>query len=90
IVITIPLVNSISKEILNSAQIIEKFSNGELINVDIKASGEFQRIISSLRRLSENLKNYADDMKKSSIELNYEVEQITEINETLSDAVARF
>ncbi len=90
IVITIPLVNSISKEILNSAQIIEKFSNGELINVDTKASGEFQRIISSLRRLSENLKNYADDMKRSSLELNHEVEQITEINETLSDAVARF
>uniref|UniRef100_A0A7C5Y9S4 Methyl-accepting chemotaxis protein n=1 Tax=Fervidobacterium nodosum TaxID=2424 RepID=A0A7C5Y9S4_9BACT len=90
VTITIPLVNSISKDILNSANIIEKFANGELINVDVRASGEFERVIKSLKKLSENLKTYAEDMRNSSLELNSEVEQISQTNEVLNNSVGRF
>lgn len=90
ITITIPLVNSISKDILNSANIIEKFANGELIDVDVKSSGEFERVINSLKKLSENLRMYAEDMRNSSLELNREVEQITQTNDVLNNSVNRF
>ncbi|MEN3042754.1 MAG: methyl-accepting chemotaxis protein [Fervidobacterium sp.] len=90
IIITIPLVNSISKDILNSAHMIEKFADGELISVDVHATGEFERVISSLKKLSQNLKNYADDMKRSSLELNSEVDQITQTNEVLNKSVNKF
>jgi methyl-accepting chemotaxis protein len=90
IIFTIPLVNSMSKDILSSAEIIERFANGELIKVDTKATGEFQHVIDSLKKLSENLKNYADDMKNSSQELNIEVNQINKTSEILDNAVHKF
>lgn len=90
IFVTVPLVNKITKDILNSAQIIERFAEGELINVDVKASGEFEKVIESIKKLSQNLKSYTQDMKMSSNELNNEVEQITKTNEVLSKSVNRF
>jgi len=90
IVVSVPLINSISKEIVRSADIIEKFSNGEIISFEVKTFGEFERVINSLKRLSENLLGYAKDMKESSIELNREVEQVTNIKDSLEDSVSRF
>lgn len=90
LVISVPLINSISKEIVNSAALIEKFSNGELITVDVKATGEFESVIKSLKRLSENLRNYANDMKMSSTSLSNEVDQILKTNNMLRNSVGNF
>ncbi len=90
LVVSVPLINSISKEIVRSADIIEKFSNGEIVSFEVKTFGEFERVINSLKRLSENLLGYAKDMKESSIELNREVEQVTNIKDSLEDSVSRF
>jgi len=90
LVASIPLINNISKEIVRSAGIIEKFSNGEIVSFDVKTFGEFERVINSLKRLSENLLGYARDMKENSKELNGEVEQVTVIKDSLESSVARF
>ncbi|MGQ9855475.1 MAG: methyl-accepting chemotaxis protein [Fervidobacterium sp.] len=90
LIVSVPLINSISKEIVRSADIIEKFSNGEIISFDVKTFGEFERVIGSLKRLSENLVDYAKDMKESSKELNTEVEQVTIIRDTLERSVSDF
>ena len=90
LVASIPLINNISKEIVRSASIIEKFSNGEIVSFDVKTFGEFERVINSLKRLSENLLGYARDMKENSKELNGEVEQVTVIKDSLESSVARF
>ncbi|HRD20126.1 MAG TPA: methyl-accepting chemotaxis protein [Fervidobacterium sp.] len=88
--ISVPLINSVSREIVNSAGLIEKFSNGELITVDVKATGEFESVIRSLKRLSENLRNYASDMKASSTSLNDEVDRIIRTNDMLRNSVDNF
>lgn len=90
ILVTIPLVNKISKDILSAAHIIERFAEGELISVDVKTSGEFERVIESLKKLSGNLRSYTQDMKMSSKELNNEVEQITQTSEALNKSLDKF
>lgn len=90
LVVSVPMINSISKEIVRSSEIIEKFSNGELVSFNVKTFGEFERVINSLKRLSENLREYARDMKESSKELTSEIEQVTAIKETLENSVSRF
>ncbi len=90
LIVSVPMINSISKEIVRSSEIIERFSNGELVSFDVKTFGEFERVIYSLKRLSENLRDYAKDMKESSKKLTGEIEQVTMIKETLENSVSRF
>lgn len=90
LVVSVPMINSISKEIVRSSEIIERFSNGELVSFDVNTFGEFERVINSLKRLSENLRDYAEDMKESSKELTSEIEQVTMIKDTMQNSVSRF
>uniref|UniRef100_A0A7C5U574 Methyl-accepting chemotaxis protein n=1 Tax=Fervidobacterium nodosum TaxID=2424 RepID=A0A7C5U574_9BACT len=88
--IAIPLVSTVSKEISKSAEVIENLSNGQIVSTDLKFSGEFMRVVESLNKLSNNLRNYARDMKSSSQLLNEEVVQITSTNLLLKESVAKF
>jgi len=90
LVVSVPLINRISSNISQTAHLIERISQGEILDVEHEAVGEFQRVVESLRKLSENLRSYSEDMRTSSSELIREVQVISNVNEEVGRATVAF
>ncbi len=90
IISALPIVNGVTKDIRNSAEVIKEIADGKMIEVSVKASGEFSEVIDSLKQLSTNLRNFADSMKSGSEELSKEVVNISQTTEAFGELSKEF
>ncbi len=90
IISALPIMSGITKDIKTSAEVIKEIADGKMVEVSVKASGEFAEVIDSLKKLSTNLRDFAESMKSGSEELSREVIEISKITESFEELSREF